>query len=60
MSTLTRIALRTDWPQQLHAMFPGVTRPQIEAFGKLAEADQLVDDCGEPTEALVRWCGEVR
>lgn len=60
MTILTRIILRADWPDELRRMFPRITAAQIDRFHALAMADKLVDDDGEPAEALMAWCEGVR
>lgn len=56
---LTRISLRGDWPDELRRMFPRITLSQVEAFGILAAADNVVTDDGEPTRAMLAWCARV-
>jgi hypothetical protein len=35
---------------------PVVAHPQIAAFSRLADDNQLVDDNGKPTDAFKAWC----
>ncbi len=60
MRILTRLFLRADWPDELRRMFPRITAAQIDAFHALSMSDRLVDDNGDPTEALETWCKGVR
>lgn len=53
------ISLRGDWRGDLRAMFPAVTRPQLDAFARLVAFDLLISDEGEPAAALIDWCKAV-
>jgi hypothetical protein len=53
--SLIRISLCANWPDELRRIHPRITFSQIEAFGALAEADNLVTDEGELTDAAQRW-----
>jgi hypothetical protein len=56
---MTRLSLRGDWQAELRRMFPRISDAHLARFAIIAEADNLVNDEGEPTRALMGWCREV-